>query len=848
MQNSDAITEFRPPVATVANQSEWTAWTNNAGEHPVVINRTLSHLANLITDHPEIAQHLRRTIDFYLTKGHLPTLTQLQLGVKAASRPKASTVIRINGLDVVGCGYNPLMLESRFCILDNSNTSENEQWIDPYNHTVAYALPNGYFAVNTPESLSIDASVMVTSVEDYFQKATSITVRHTKGFLGLGKKRIQTTVVDFYRRFHQDYYSMTMRLKQIGWYTLAVSTFPYPKLNPIAEQAFARLPTAFNPTSIHIWKEFFATFGTHIVVAANMGGLVRAETWYEKCLNYEHTEQWVNTQVTTSFWFFGSTQTNTGHHNFQIDEKFKQYSIITSQLLGGTETVDPVNWANWTKTVKYNPRPISYRLVQLDELLPQGDRRTALKAAIEYVLNEAIQEDRAYVAQLENVREPPPTKCSRNPAVNRFMRSLKIEDNVAAAKLALCPYVGYTGMTCAGAPVKTTSMSNYKRLPVGAGMTLDITTGSLLLPAIEFTYPNTTFWTDPFNNQTYWSPQEVAILPANVSENVPIARIFLNPAELINEWKYERLEGTWLGGEFGHSQNVLDIYDKFFSSNQAVSITQHPTALYRVRVENFRLNRYARAAIDALTHTYNEVLYTDFINAWGTHIVQEAVIGGMHEQQVLFKDCVFSFNGAITSANIDEYLKQDILYQTLGNSFYAERRKIAIDHYLGGDPSISNKTLWLHSLPDNPALLKIKYYTPWYEVIFDPVIKENLKTIIDNRIAVVEAQRLADIAKLTDQRVNGRYLALQSSIGVLNNGLCEITNKVTLDPVVNCSAGCSTPIQLKSTMGFTGDRPLWYVRDPTTGFVRARVRLDATTIVDGRRVDIGCSSIATPSM
>jgi hypothetical protein len=199
----------------------------------------------------------------------------------------------------------------------------------------------------------------------------------------------------------------------------------------------------------------------------------------------------------------------------------------------------------------------------------------------------------------------------------------------------------------------------------------------------------------------------------------------------------------------------------------------------------------------------------------------------MHEQQVLFKDCVFSFNGAITSANLDAYLKQDILYQTLGNSFYAERRKISVDHYLGGDPSISNKTLWPQSLPDNPALLKIERYTPWYEVISDPVIRENLKAIIDNLTAISEAQRLADTAKLTDQRVNGRYLTLQASIGVLNNGLCEITNKVALDPVINCSTGCSTPVQLQSAAGFIGNRPLWYVRDPTTGFVRARVRLQA---------------------
>jgi hypothetical protein len=100
--------------------------------------------------------------------------------------------------------------------------------------------------------------------------------------------------------------------------------------------------------------------------------------------------------------------------------------------------------------------------VQLDELLPQGDRRTALKAAIEYILNEAIDEDRAYVAQLENSRDPPPTTCSRNSLGHRQQRSHKIEDNVTALQLALCPYVGYTGMTCAGDTNKVVSTSNYK--------------------------------------------------------------------------------------------------------------------------------------------------------------------------------------------------------------------------------------------------------------------------------------------------------------------------------------------------------------------------------------------------
>lgn len=162
---------------------------------------------------------------------------------------------------------------------------------------------------------------------------------------------------------------------------------------------------------------------------------------------------------------------------------------------------------------------------------------------------------------------------------------------------------------------------------MSAGITLDITTGNLLSPAIEFTYRNTTYWNDTFNNQIYWSPEEVTVLPVEAKENLPIARVFHNPKELANEWKYERLQGTWLGGEFGHSKAILDLYKRFFTKNQAVAITQKPTVLYRIRLENLRLNRYARAAVDTLTHTFNEELYTDFINSWGTHIVQQALIG-----------------------------------------------------------------------------------------------------------------------------------------------------------------------------------------------------------------------------
>ena len=86
--------------------------------------------------------------------------------------------------------------------------------------------------------------------------------------------------------------------------------------------------------------------GTHVVVAANMGGLLTSETWYEKCLAYEHSEEWINQQV--AFTFLSFTY-GFGQHTKQIDAKFLEHSQIKSELLGGSTSIDPADWRNWAR-------------------------------------------------------------------------------------------------------------------------------------------------------------------------------------------------------------------------------------------------------------------------------------------------------------------------------------------------------------------------------------------------------------------------------------------------------------------------------------------------------------------
>jgi len=304
---------------------------------------------------------------------------------------------------------------------------------------------------------------LVTSVEDYYRYTTRVEVWTRYGFLSQERGVRRTT--EFYRRFYQDYYNLALRLKQIGWYTLAVSIFPYPKLNPVAKKAFDSLPSTFDSNNTGVWEDFISSFGTHLVVSSQMGGQVWAENWYEKCLTYEHTEVWISEQISRSFAFIFTSDSNNGWHTLNVDERFKQFSVFSSQSLGGTKTIPSATWEEWASTVKYNPRPLSYRLVSLYELLPEGNQRSALQAAIEYIIEKAEVENREYIARLESIRGPPSTQCSRN-RVRRSISNSKNSSKITDADLrrALCPYVGYDGSTCAGSTAREAFLPVYRRV------------------------------------------------------------------------------------------------------------------------------------------------------------------------------------------------------------------------------------------------------------------------------------------------------------------------------------------------------------------------------------------------
>lgn len=118
------------------------------------------------------------------------------------------------------------------------------------------------------------------------------------------------------------------------------------------------------------------------------------------------------------------------------------------------------------------------------------------------------------------------------------------------------------------------------------------------------------------------------------------------------------------------------------------------------------------------------------------------ILGGMIEQQVLFKKCILSVLVLLANNILDRYLKEDVTNGTM-DSFYTQRRQLTLDHRLGGNSIIRDRAAWIGTIASNPALLKIDRYIPWSDAVTDNKIKKNLEKAVRDRLNRVAEKRKA---------------------------------------------------------------------------------------------------------
>lgn len=840
MKNTEMDVEFSPAVATTpeTEHKRWDLWLNQVSITPVVVNRTLSSLVNLLIGYPiEIRRHLELTMNYYLKNGHVPTLDQLS---NVGQRRKRSINHRniLPGLDVVGCGYDIFSLKSKSCLLDQTMT-DNVTWIDVFDNSTVYQIPDGYFVTNTKDLLTMSETVFFQSLKEFVSHSYISNRQDSFGFLGFGASTDQSEMRTRYQRFYQYQYRLAWTKQQAIWFTLAAATFPPPKLNRIANLVISQLPTRFtvNSTDYEKYQRFFDAYGTHIVVRSDIGGMLWAEDYFESCLITKMTETWIRREITKRYWFFGSTREISENYHKQVEQEYQENSLSRLEIIGGLTSIYPLTGYNWLPTIKDYPSPVTYRLQPIYTLLPQGAQREALKEATFYFRSAAANATNLYIQRLESETSPPPLpklKCTerrrrseRLGKINPFLSTLK------NARDKLCPIVGYNGMFCPGNNSNTTFITpNSSRslvfprttskipLPRSIGMAIDISTGDILLPALNFT-EGTATWTDSTESgQIFSVPNEVTITPVQNEDNRVSVRIFPTENDLVKVWLNNYESNQWYGGAFARRKNISDIYEQFYQNGQATAISQDFRVKYTISMKEANnpkaliLNEYAQAAIKALTSNYDEELYNNFIDAWGTHITVSNKVGGMNEQQVIFKNCMVNttnFTDGITQSILEKNLKEELLSRRpCIDHFYWLRRKKYLDHRIGGNILLINHTTqWEKTIILNPAVLLIAKYVPWYDLITDQNIQNNLRRVIDQRIAKVNTIRQEQARQIQEQRAN-LSLSAQVVYGYstrtsnpsstngswIETNIFSFTSKFTLQGSHQCPAGIESQHQL----------------------------------------------------
>ncbi|CAF3305243.1 unnamed protein product [Rotaria socialis] len=163
--------------------------------------------------------------------------------------------------------------------------------------------------------------------------------------------------------------------------------------------------------------------------------------------------------------------------------------------------------------------------------------------------------------------------------------------------------------------------SDFMRLPRGVGISVDRSSGRLMAPAVQLTYPSvgSRTWTDGHTGAIFDLFNEATLRPANrVAAAYDTARVqnFHNASHLNAAWRQTFAGGKVRGGELARRHELFEYYENYFNRNEALALSQRVIGLYTLTIDAsaVQLNEFARRALSQLTATLDSDLYEDFIN------------------------------------------------------------------------------------------------------------------------------------------------------------------------------------------------------------------------------------------
>ena len=179
---------------------------------------------------------------------------------------------------------------------------------------------------------------------------------------------------------------------------------------------------------------------------------------------------------------------------------------------------------------------------------------------------------------------------------------------------------------------------------------------------------------------------------------------------------------------------------RYFVHGEAMALSQRVVGLYILALQpsSIKLNPFARRALSQLPVVHDVDLYEEFLDAWGTHIITASLVGGMVEERASVKRCFI----ATSKDAFERCIPFSSRSQTSpACAYYASQARVTSKRRLGGNVQAENDNEWKRTLAVAPSLLEILAMIPWYELVSNETVKQNLRVSIQCRLRVADARQ-----------------------------------------------------------------------------------------------------------
>ncbi|KAL4511136.1 hypothetical protein ABPG73_008214 [Tetrahymena malaccensis] len=442
-KNAEDVIVFSPEVDHLQDPKAWETWESTVPKKPQPVNTTVSYVSDLAYEYPVVQAHLRKTIDFYLKYGKLPSFAEIQGFQINLNQKVPSSSQKTNSLFAKRYLYK---------LLSSTNVEEAIKELCPFpgyygtycpkeNYTFsAYKrqlqqsiprMPSGIGAsfdvstgqlklpaieLNFPqqpsqeqiykdplsqnqyiiadetliEQINLEADVKIFKNEF---ELTNIWIDAVQNGQWLGGEYSQSKdlneVFDKFFKGNQET-SICQQAKNVVRLKFKIDNL---KLNKYAQRAIDALPVDFQP---EIYNEFLDSWGTHISVDTFIGGMIEKQTVFKDCVysNPSFTGGLSADQVAQSL-------LNELHGNPSDGYFAARRQVSIDHKFGG----NPEDVTNWESTISQNPALLKInRFISWDNMTENPQIKSNLQKAISNRIQQMKQRFESYQDQVHEQR------------------------------------------------------------------------------------------------------------------------------------------------------------------------------------------------------------------------------------------------------------------------------------------------------------------------------------------------------------------------------------------------------------------------------------------------------------